>query len=107
MSDQPPKHYLQVKEQHPKYIEAVEALGRVLREEGPLDEVTIQLIQLASAVAIRSEGAVHSHVRRALHSGASPDQIHHTIVLLTSTLGFPAVMAALSWADDVIWNPRE
>jgi len=45
---------------------------------------------------------VHSHVRRALEAGAKPDEIYHALVLLVSTIGFPAVSAALSWAREII-----
>jgi alkylhydroperoxidase/carboxymuconolactone decarboxylase family protein YurZ len=45
---------------------------------------------------------VHSHTRRALEAGATPEQIRHTLISLTSTIGFPTVVAAISWADDVI-----
>ena len=51
-------------------------------------------VQLAAA-AVRSEGAVHSHTRRALAVGAQTDEIYHTLILLTSTIGFPNVLAAL------------
>jgi 4-carboxymuconolactone decarboxylase len=61
-----PKHYLFEKKTHEAFIGAVEALGKTLREQGPLDEKTANLIQLAAAAAIHSEGAVHSHVRRAV-----------------------------------------
>ncbi|MGH8332784.1 MAG: carboxymuconolactone decarboxylase family protein, partial [Pseudomonas fluorescens] len=72
------------------------------RHTGPLEEIVVQLIQLGAAAAIRSEGAVHSHTRRALEAGATPEQIRHTLISLTSTIGFPTVVAAISWADDVI-----
>ncbi|WP_082411706.1 carboxymuconolactone decarboxylase family protein [Methylogaea oryzae] len=81
---------------------AVEALGKTVREQGPIDEKTAHLIQMAAAVAIHSEGSVHSHVRRALAAGASADEINHAIILLTSTIGFPTVSAALSWANDIL-----
>jgi alkylhydroperoxidase/carboxymuconolactone decarboxylase family protein YurZ len=68
---------------------------------------TSHLIQLAAAAAIRSEGSVHSHTRRALEAGAKADEIYHAIILLTSTIGFPTVSAALSWADDVIEKQQE
>jgi alkylhydroperoxidase/carboxymuconolactone decarboxylase family protein YurZ len=58
-------------------------------------------VQLAAAAAIRSEGAVHSHARRALAAGATPEEIQHAVIALTSTIGFPNVMAALSWINDV------
>jgi alkylhydroperoxidase/carboxymuconolactone decarboxylase family protein YurZ len=45
---------------------------------------------------------VHSHARRALEAGAKPAEVQHAIIVLTSTIGFPTVSAALSWVDDVI-----
>lgn len=94
--------YRHFKRQYPGYFGAVEALGTALRQAGPLDEQVIQLVQLGAAAAIRSEGAVHSHARRAREAGASPEQIRHALLALTSTIGFPTVIAALSWADDVL-----
>jgi len=87
-------------ERYPDYAAAVEQLGKTVSDAGPLDEKTSQLIQLAAAAGIRSEGAVHSHVRRARQAGASMEEIQHSIILLTSTIGLPAVMAALSWMED-------
>ncbi|MFZ2087916.1 MAG: carboxymuconolactone decarboxylase family protein [Desulfobaccales bacterium] len=95
-----PPWYKFIKEHHGKYIDCLEQLGEVARREGPLDEKTSHLIQLAAAAAIRSEGSVHSHVRRALAAGASPEEVYHTLMLLTSTIGFPTTSAALSWAYD-------
>ncbi|MEW6594125.1 MAG: carboxymuconolactone decarboxylase family protein [Thermodesulfobacteriota bacterium] len=97
-----PPIYQRLKAQHPEYLAAVEKLGATAREAGPLDEKTSHLVQLAAAAAIRSEGSVHSHVRRALAAGATPEEIRHSLMLLTSTIGFPTVTAALSWADDLL-----
>lgn len=98
----PAKHYLKIKERHPAFLTAVESLGEAAKKEGPIDEKTAHLLQLAAAAAIRSEGSVHSHARRAIEAGAQADEIYHTIILLTNTIGFPNVMAAISWADDII-----
>lgn len=97
-----PDQYLSIRKRYKGYIKAVDCLGKAVREAGPIDEKIAQLIQLAAAAAVRSEGSVHSHVRRALDAGASPEEIRHALILVTSTIGFPAVSAALSWADDVI-----
>jgi len=97
-----PDWYLHTKEKYPEFTEALEKLGETIRKEGPLDEKTSHLIQLAAAAAIRSEGAVHSHARRALQAGANMEEIHHTILLLTSTIGFPSTSAALSWVYDIL-----
>jgi 4-carboxymuconolactone decarboxylase len=96
------RQYLRVKNRHPDFIEAVENLGKTIRKEGPISEKNSQLIQLAAAAANRSEGSVHSHAKRALAAGASREEIYHALILLTSTIGFPNTMAALSWTEDVI-----
>ncbi|KJR41304.1 carboxymuconolactone decarboxylase domain protein [Candidatus Magnetoovum chiemensis] len=98
---QMPDRYQKIKEEHPKFIEALEQLGKAARAEGPINEKTGHLIQLAAAAAIRSEGSVHSHAKRALAAGASYQEIQHAIILTTSITGFPTTAAALSWIDDV------
>ncbi|WP_461516387.1 carboxymuconolactone decarboxylase family protein [Porticoccus sp.] len=97
-----PGAYSRLAAKYPELARAVEAVGSTAKELGPLDEKTAQLIQLAAAASIRSEGAVHSHARRALAVGASAAEVHHALLLLVSTIGFPSVMAAISWVDDII-----
>lgn len=95
-----PGRYERIKANHPEYINALENLGETIRNGGPIDEKTGHLIQLAGAIAIRSEGSAHSHTRRALKAGATKEELYHTTILLTSVIGFPTVAAALSWIDD-------
>ena len=103
MSDKSlPKTYTSIVQRYPVFGRALSDLGETVRKQGPIEGKQAQLIQLAAAASIRSEGAVHSHTRRALESGASDDEIRHTIILLTSTIGFPSVAAALSWVDDLL-----
>ncbi len=97
-----PSQYLTIQKRYKGFIKAVEDLGKASKAAGPLNEKTSRLIQLAAAAAIHSEGSVHSHARRALEAGAKPEEIRHAVVLLTSTIGFPTVSAALSWVDDVL-----
>ncbi len=99
-----PSRYQEIKKRYKGLHEALENLGKAARDAGPLDSKTSHLIQLAAAAAIKSEGAVHSHTRRALEAGATHDEICHAIILLTSTIGFPSTSAALSWAEDVLKN---
>ena len=79
----------------------MDELGKAAKDSGPLDDKTAHLIQLAGAITLRSEGAVHSHVKRAKEAGATNAEIEHAAILLTSTIGFPNVSAALSWINDV------
>lgn len=102
-----PRVYQRMMERMPAFIAAIDNIGSIIRQAGPLDEKTIQLIQIAAAAAIRSEGAMHSHVRRAQDAGATPGEIRHALLCLTSTIGFPGVAAALTWADDELIGHRD
>lgn len=95
-------HYQKVKKYHPDYLEAVEQLGQTAKSSGPINEKTAQLIQLAASVSSKSEGATHSHTKRALEAGATAEEIRHCVLLLSNTIGFPAVMAGLSWVNDIL-----
>ena len=101
-----PNQYLGIQKKFKTYMKAVENLGKTAKAAGPLNKKVSELIQLAAAAAARSEGSVHSHTRRALAAGAKPEEVRHAIILLTSTIGFPNVSAALSWADDVLEKKR-
>lgn len=96
-----PKHFNRLRRKFPSYIEAVEQVGATTRSIGPLAPNICELVQLGAAAACHSEGAVHSHARRALEAGASREDVDHALLCLTSTIGFPAVSAALSWVDDL------
>lgn len=96
-----PQHFNRLKQRYPDYFDALERLGHTAQALGPLDARTCHLIQLGAAAANRSEGAVHSHARRAMEAGVSSEELHHALLCLTSTIGFPAVSAALSWIEDL------
>jgi 4-carboxymuconolactone decarboxylase len=98
----PHQHYLSLKQRHPDFISAVEALGTAAQSSGPLDPKTVHLIQLAAAAATRSHGGAHSHTIRALEAGATPEEVRHAVIVLAGTIGFPSAAAALAWVDDVI-----
>jgi AhpD family alkylhydroperoxidase len=102
MEKELPKFYQKMQENYPEVMQVVEQLGTTTRGAGPLDEKQAQLIQLGAAAAFRSQGAVHSHVRRALKAGATPEEIRHALIVLISPIGYPNVAAALSWAEDIL-----
>jgi 4-carboxymuconolactone decarboxylase len=96
-----PKRYLKFKEDYSDVATAYESMGTAVHQAGPLDEKTRALIKLAVSTGARLEGAVHSHVRKALSAGASKEEMHHVALLALPTIGFPSMMAALSWIDDI------
>lgn len=97
-----PKRFLNFQKTYPEVYQAYRQLGHVASVAGPLDPPTRELVRLAIAVGARHEGAVHSHTRRALEAGCTAKQIRHAVLLSVTTLGFPNMMAAMSWVDDVL-----
>ena len=97
-----PGRYQQFKQQFPEISRAYDDIGRLTAEAGPLDEKLVQLIKLGMAVASAQEGAVHSHARRASEAGATREEIRQVALLALTTVGFPRMMAGLSWIDDVL-----
>jgi len=106
MADELPDHYVSIRERYKEFGNALSDLGRITDQSGPIDHKHSHLIQLAASAAIRSEGAVHSHARRALELGASPEELYHALIIVTSTIGFPNVAAAISWVDDVVTDKK-
>ncbi len=100
--NQPPTRFQQFGRKYPAIMRAYESLGAATAEAGPLDAKTRALAKLGIATGAWREGAVHSHTRRALAAGCTPDEIRHVILLATTTLGFPSMMAALTWVEDVL-----
>jgi len=98
---QPPKRFLRFIEKHQDVGEAYQALGKATAAAGPLDQKTAALVKLGIAIGMRHEGAVHAHARKALAAGCTPGELYHAAILATTTLGFPSMMAAYSWVDEV------
>ena len=97
-----PQPYQRFVKQHPELNRAYEQLAVACHEAGPLEEKTRRLIKLGIAIGQHSEGATKSHVRRALEAGASAAEIRHTVVLALTTIGFPAMIAANEWVEEVL-----
>ena len=97
-----PKPYRQMHELHPEYMQAYEAFGKAAANAGPLDEKTISLIKLGISIGAGLEGAAHSHSRKALEAGCSADELRHVAMLSAPTIGFPTMMRARSWVEDVL-----
>lgn len=97
-----PQHFQKFKAKYPELASAYENLGDAVHKAGPLDVKTRCLVKLAVSCGTGSEGAVHSQVRKALEAGVTPGEITHAVLLSFPTIGFPAMMAALSWANDIL-----
>lgn len=90
-----------IEHEHPDFWNAYVALGQAASEAGPLDAHTRRLVHLALALGADSEGATHSHTRRALAEGVQPAELEHVALLAATTMGWPRAMRALSWIRDI------
>ncbi len=102
MSEQLPKPIRTLMAAHPEVWEAYSKLGESTASAGPLDAKTRRLVKLALAVGGGSEGAVHSHSRRAGEDNCSHEELIQVALLAIPTLGLPRAMAAFSWITDIV-----
>jgi len=100
MTEKLPKTYKDFTSRYQTIWKAYDQLGAAVHQQGPLDEKTRDLVKLGMAVGAQLEGAVHSHTRKALSSGATPEEIRHVVLLALPTIGFPSMMAAMTWVED-------
>ena len=87
--------------QHPDIWSAYAALGKATAEVGPLTERERRLVKLALAIGAASEGAVHSHTRRARAEGIEDAAIIQVAMLAIGPLGLPRAVAAKTWIEDI------
>lgn len=86
---------------YPDVWRAYQMLGDAAADAGPLDARSQRLVKLALAIGARSQGAVHSHARRALREGIPAAALLQVPLLAVSSIGWSAAMAALAWVRDV------
>lgn len=96
-----PKRFKKFTEDYSVVAEAYGKLGDAVHAAGPLDEKTRALVKIGISTGARLEGALHSHVRKAMAMGVTSDEIRHAVLLALPTIGLPSMMAALSWTEEM------
>lgn len=90
-----------IAKQFPEIWDAYSELGKAAAEAGPLTAREKRLVKLALAVGAGSEGAVHSHTRRAKSEGIEPEALTQVALLAIGPLGLPKAVAAKTWMEDI------
>jgi 4-carboxymuconolactone decarboxylase len=101
-----PEVYMDFIRRYPDIGKTYAALANSCHKAGPLDKKYRRLIKLGIAIGINSEGSVRSHVRRALEEGISQDEIRHVVLLAFTTVGFPTMIAAYKWVEEVLQKDK-
>jgi len=97
-----PTIYTKFSEKYPEIFNLYKDLGVACRNAGPLSEKEQNLVKLGIAIGSSSRGGIMSHTRKALASGSSADEILQAVLLGLTTIGFPQMMAAMKWVDEVL-----
>ena len=100
-ADELPSGAGKVARAYPAVWEAYAAVGKATAEAGPLDERMRRLVKLALSIGASSEGAVHSHTRRAIEEGVSKQELKQVALLAITTLGLPQAVKGLTWIEDI------
>ena len=102
MSSYLPDIYTLFRDTYPDVGAAIDRVGAAVDAAGPLDAKSMRLVKLALAIAASSEGAVRSNARKARSEGAGDAELRQVALAATTTVGFPATIAALGWIDEVL-----
>lgn len=97
-----PDIYEKFRQDYTDVFQKYTQLGMACRSAGPLDQKVQDLVKLGIAIGANSPGAVRSHTRKALASGATPAEIVHAVLLALTTTGFPNMIAAMGWVQEVL-----
>jgi 4-carboxymuconolactone decarboxylase len=97
-----PRVYEKFSQKFPEVFESYKQLGLSARKAGPLDQKTQDLVKLGIALGANSRGAVMSHTRKAMNAGATQEEILHAVLLGLTTTGFPNMIAAMAWVEEVL-----
>ena len=97
-----PARFQEFNKRYPKIAEAYEGLASECHKAGALNERERALVKLGIAIGSGMEGSVHSQVRKSLDAGLRPNEIEHAFLLALTAIGFPSMMAALTWAEDIL-----
>ena len=77
------------------------AWGGVWTRDG-LDHKTRSIVTLSMLIARQALGALKGHVRGALNNGVTPEEIREIIMHAGPYCGYPAALAAMKVAREVI-----
>jgi 4-carboxymuconolactone decarboxylase len=75
--------------------------GSVWTRDG-LDRKTRSMVTVSMLIALNAHGALKGHVRGALNNGVSPAEIREIVMHAAVYCGYPAALAAMKVAREVI-----
>lgn len=102
MKKELPGFFKEVIKKYPKIADSYEYLAKAISETNGLDDRGQRLVKLGIAIGARTEGGLHSQVRKCKEAGISDEEIYHAALLGITSIGWPHAMATLSWINDIL-----
>lgn len=102
MKKELPEFFKEVIKKYPKIAESYEDLAKEISQTNGLDERGQKLVKLGIAIGAKTEGGLHSQVRKCKEAGISDEEIYHAALLAITSIGWPSAMATLSWINDIL-----
>jgi alkylhydroperoxidase/carboxymuconolactone decarboxylase family protein YurZ len=97
-----PEIFKTFQSKYPEVLDAYRKVGDLSSQAGPLNPKTQHLIQLGVSIGLASPGGVRSHARRALDVGATDEEVLQTVLVSSTLVGFPSMIAAFGWVREVL-----
>lgn len=102
MKKELPEFFKEVIKKYPKIASCYEDLAKEISQIKGLDERGQRLVKLGISIGAKTEGGVHSQVRKCKEAGITDEAIYHAALLGITTVGWPQAMASLSWINDIL-----
>lgn len=102
----PPRFYEEFVKKYPTVAGKYEELGDAVHGIGPLSDRDRALIKLAISGSHLYSSAFKAHIRKAIASGISREEIEHLVLLFLPTVGFPTMMAAMGIVEEQLQEKK-
>lgn len=87
----------------PEAADGFQNLRRVIREAGPIDGKTRELIMLAGFVVARIESGFKVHAKIAVQEGATVEELEHMVLIgLSATQSLMHTEESLRWIREAL-----
>src|SRR5690606_20961013 len=102
----PPRFYERFVKKYPAVAGKYEELGDAVHGIGPLSDRDRALIKLAISGSHLYGSAFKAHIRKAVASGISRNEIEHLALLFLPTVGYPTMMADMVIVEEQLQEKK-
>ena len=99
-----PRYFENIRKRYPMVAQDFDHLAAEIARAGTLTGKEQLLVKLGMAIGIGSEGDVQNLSMQALSEGVGPEELRQAALLAVTTAGFPTMIVAMQWVEEVIAN---